>query len=86
MTAPTACKRCDGTGVMELRAGRGRVVQAVCIDCRCAGCGDPSPGVLCKACDDEDFVAVDTAHRRAADDRETVPRSDEPQPTLWGAA
>lgn len=80
---PAVCGRCDD-GVVELRAGRGRTVKAVCPDCRCPGCGAKHVG-LCDDCEGDDFVQVDTAQRRAADELETVPRSDELQPALWGA-
>jgi hypothetical protein len=62
---PTACQRCDGQGVMELRAGRGRTIRAVCVDCRCPVCGADAVG-LCRECEGDDFVAADTAHRRGA--------------------
>lgn len=80
---PAACERCDD-GVVELRAGRGRTVKAVCPDCRCPACERPSVG-LCDDCGGDDFLRADVAHRRAVDELETVPRSDEPQPALWGA-
>lgn len=58
---PRTCERCDGDGVIEHRGG-----LHPCPDCRCVVCGDPAVG-MCQDCEDDDFVNVDTAHRRSTD-------------------
>jgi DnaJ-class molecular chaperone len=71
VTAPalTACPTCSGDGFVEaqpLSLALGALVEVVCVDCTCPGCGTPSSG-LCDGCDDRDFVADDDRHRRLAD-------------------
>lgn len=59
--APTACGRCEGSGVV------GTVTLSWCPDCRCVECGTPTAGVLCDDHWAADWLRQDDAFRRAAD-------------------
>lgn len=65
---PSVCPRCGGEGwvlLQELTTAVGWLVEVYCPECRCVACGKPTTYGLCEDCEAVDWVAGDTAARRA---------------------